>query len=155
MKERIVAAGIVAFALAYAAGAVALKVGRLSEPGAGLFPAAIACALLAAAGLHAWRTFRGGAEDRGHPWTQLAPAGIAATLVAYPFLLQRLRFLLSTFLILVVLYRLLGVRRTATSLAAAAVTTLVSFVVFAGLLGVVLPSGAAELSILGLLGVSG
>jgi hypothetical protein len=155
MKERIVAAGILVFALAYAAGAVALRVGSLAEPGAGLFPAAIACALLVAAGLHAWRTFRGNREDEGRSWAQVAPVGIAATLVAYPFLLARLSFLLSTFLVLFVLYRLLGFKRAATSLAAAATTSLLSFVVFAGLLGVVLPSGAAELSILRLLGVSG
>jgi hypothetical protein len=156
MKERIVAAGILAFALAYVAGSLALKVGTLAEPGAGQFPAAIALALLAVSGVHAWRTFRDGArEEKGHAWGGLAPAGIAATLVAYPFLLRSLSFLLSTFLVLFVLYRLLGFKRSLTSLAAAAVTSVLSFLVFAGLLGVVLPSGKAEASILRLLGISG
>jgi putative tricarboxylic transport membrane protein len=156
MKERIVAAGILAFALAYAAGSLALKVGTLAQPGAGQFPAAIAFALLAVSGVHAWRTFRNDArEEKGHAWARLAPAGIAATLVVYPLLLRSLSFLLSTCIVLFVLFRLLGFKRSLTSLAAAAVTTVLSFVVFAGLLGVVLPSGAAEGSILRLLGISG
>lgn len=156
MKERIVAAGILVFALVYAAGSVSLKVGTLAEPGAGQFPAAIAFALLAVAGVHAWRTFRAPSEgDSIRSWTRIEPVGVAASLVVYPVLLRTVSFLAATVIVLFVLFRLLGFKRNATSFATALVTTLVSFVVFAGLLGVVLPSSRVEESILSALGVGG
>ena len=145
MKERIVSLGILIFALVYLAGAVSLKVGTGARPGAGLFPAAVAVALLAVAGFHAWRTFRSQIEeDTAHSWTQLAPAGIAAALVVYPFLLQTLNFLVSTALVLFVLFRLLRFKTTLVSLVTALGTTVLSYFIFAGLLGVVLPAGPLE-----------
>jgi putative tricarboxylic transport membrane protein len=149
MKERIVSLGILLFAMVYTAGSVALKVGTLAQPGAGQFPAAIAFSLLAVAGFHVWRTFRSTArKDEGHSWTQLAPAGIAAALIVYPILLKTLSFLLSTFIVLFLLFRLLRFRTTLTSFLTALVTTVLAFVVFTGLLGVVVPSGVVEQSIL-------
>ncbi len=145
MKERIVSLGILIFALVYLAGSISLKVGTGARPGAGMFPTAIAVALLAVAAFHAWRTFRSQIEeDRTHSWTQLAPAGIAAALVVYPFLLHMLDFLLSTSLVLFVLFRLLRFRTTLVSLLIAVGTTALSYFIFAGLLGVVLPAGAME-----------
>ena len=124
-----------------------LKVGTLAQPGAGQFPAAIAVCLLAISGFHAWRTFRKTAEkEEGHSWTQLAPAGIAAALIVYPILLKTLNFLLSTFLVLFVLFRLLRFKTTTVSFLTALVTTLLSFIIFAGLLGVVLPTGSSNSS---------
>jgi putative tricarboxylic transport membrane protein len=152
MKERIVSLGILIFAMVYTAGAIALKVGTLAQPGAGQFPAAIALCLLAISAFHVWRTFRSTAEkEEGHSWTQLAPAGIAAALVVYPLLLKTLSFLLSTFIVLFVLLRLLRFKTTLTSFLTALMTTLLSFIIFAGLLGVVVPSGVMEQFILTLL----
>lgn len=155
MKERIVALGILVFALAYLATSVSLKVGTLEQPGPGQFPAAIAIGLLAMSAYHAWKTFRRTSEDKSHSWTQIAPAGIAASLLVYPVLLHLLSFLLATLIVLAILYRLLGFKNLATAVLTAAATSIVSFVVFAGLLGVVLPSGTAEMSILRVLGVGG
>jgi len=152
MKERIVSLGILIFAMVYMAGAIALKVGTLAQPGAGQFPAAIAFSLLAVSAFHAWRTFQRTAEnDEGNSWTQLAPAGIAAALVFYPILLKTLSFLLSTFIVLFVLLRLLRYKTTLTSFLTALVTTILSFVIFAGLLGVVVPSGVMEQFILAIM----
>jgi len=154
MKERIVSLGILVFALVYLAGSLSLKVGTLAKPGAGQFPAAIAFCLLAAAAFNVWRIFRRTAEkEDGHSWTQLAPAGIAAALVIYPFLLKMLSFLLSTFLVLFVLFRLLRFKTTLTSFLTALFTTLLSYIVFTGLLGVVLPAGISEGFILKIMGL--
>lgn len=154
MKERLVSLGILVFALVYLAGSVSLKVGTGARPGAGMFPTAIAIALLAVAAFHAWRTFRTPAEqDQGHSWTQLAPAGIAAALIVYPFLLHALDFLLSTCIVLFVLFRLLRFQTTSISLLTAIGTALCSYFIFAGLLGVVLPAGLAEEFILKLAGI--
>ena len=145
MKERIVSAGILAFALAYLAGSLSLKVGTLAQPGAGLFPAIIAFFLLAVAAFHAWRTFRTtGERTEGHSWTELAPAGIAAALIVYPILLKGVNFLLSTFIVLFLLFRLLRFHTTLVSFLTALIATLVSFIIFAGLLGVVVPGGFVE-----------
>ncbi len=154
MKERIVAVALLVFALVYLAGSLALKVGTLAEPGAGQFPSFVAIALLAVTAWHAWKTFRAAAgEDKSHSWTQLAPAGIAAALLVYPVMLRTLSYLLATFLVLVALFRLLGIRKTTTTVFTAGLTTVLSFIVFAGLLGVVLPSGVAELALLRVIGV--
>ncbi len=154
MKERIVSLGILVFALVYTAGAVALKVGTLAQPGAGQFPAAVAISLLAVSGFHAWRTFRKtcGAEE-GHRWMQLAPVGIAAALVVYPVLLRTLSFLPSTFIVLFVLFRLLRFKTTTVSFLTALATALLSLIIFAGLLGVVLPTGVVEQFILNVAGL--
>ena len=154
MKERIVSLGILVFAMVYTAGAIALKVGTLAQPGAGQFPAAIALCLLAISAFHVWRTFRRTTEiDEGHSWTQLAPAGIAAALVVYPILLKTLYFLFSTFIVLFVLLRLLRFKTTLISFLTALFTTILSLIVFTGLLGVVLPSGVMEQIILTILGL--
>jgi len=152
MKERIVSLGILLFALVYLAGSISLKVGTLAQPGAGQFPAAIAFSLLAIAGFHVWRTFRKTAEkEEGHSWTQLAPAGIAAALVAYPILLKALSFLLSTFIVLFTLLLLLKFKTRLISFLTALAATILAFIVFSGFLGVVLPSGVMEQFILQIL----
>ena len=110
-----------------------------------MFPAVIAVALLAVAGYNVWRAFRAGiVQDEGHSWTQTAPAGIAAVLIVYPFLLHSLDFLVATSVVLFVLLRLLQFKTMLVSLLTAAFATLLSYVIFAGLLGVVLPAGVME-----------
>jgi len=154
VKERIVSLGILLFALVYTAGAVALKVGTLAQPGAGQFPTAIAIALLGTSGLHAWRTFwKTSGNEEGHRWMQFALVGIAAALIVYPILLKKVNFIPSTFIVLFVLFRLLRFKTTAISFLTALVTTLLSFIVFTGLLGVVLPAGVMEQFILQITGL--
>ena len=154
MKERLVSLGILVFALVYLAGSITLKVGTGARPGAGMFPTAIAVALLAIAAFHAWRTFQASiGQDEGHSWTQLAPAGIAGALIIYPVLLHALNFLLATSIVLFVLFRLLRFKTTFVSLLTALGTTLFSYFIFAGLLGVVLPAGSMEEFILKITGL--
>jgi hypothetical protein len=153
MKERIVSVGILIFALVYLASSIALKVGTGARPGAGLFPTVIAVALVAVSAFHAWRTFRTAVRaDEGHSWTQIAPAGIAAVLIVYPVLLQSLDFLLATSIVLFVLFRLLRFKTVVVSLMTAVGATVASYILFAGLLGVVLPAGVAEELILKAMG---
>ncbi len=152
MKERIVAIALLVFALVYLAGSFALKIGTLAEPGAGQFPSFVAIALLVATAWHAWKTFRTTAQDRSHSWTQIAPAGIAVALLVYPIMLRTLSYLLATFIVLFALFRLLGIKKQSTSLLTAGLTTVLSFIIFAGLLGVVLPPGVAELAVLSAIG---
>lgn len=154
MKERIVSLGILVFALVYLAGSLSLKVGTLAQPGAGQFPAMVAFFLLVIAAFHTWRTFRKTSpKEEGHSWTQLAPAGIAAALIFYPILLKTLSFLLSTFIVLFALFRLLRFKTTLISFLTALFTTLLAFIIFAGFLGVTLPNGFMEGFILKTMGL--
>jgi len=70
----------------------------------------------------------------------------------YPYLLDTLNFLVSTSLVLFVMFRLLRFRTTLISLLTAVATTVFSYFIFAGLLGVVLPAGAMEEFILKMTG---
>lgn len=152
MKERIVSLGILVFALVYLAGSISLKVGTLAQPGAGQFPAAIAFCLLAVAAYHVWRTFQKGAEEeKNRGWLQIAPLGIALILVLYPVLLKTFGFLLSTFIVLFSLFRLLRFKTTLISFLTALFTTLLAFILFAGALGVVVPGGFWEATLLKIL----
>jgi hypothetical protein len=154
MKERIVSLGILVFALVYLAGSLSLKIGTLAQPGAGQFPAIVAFFLLVIAAFHAWRTFRKiSSKEKGHSWTQLAPAGIAIVLIVYPILLKTVNFLTSTFLVLFVLFRLLRFRTTTISFLTALVMTILTFIIFTGLLGVTLPNGFMEGFILKTMGL--
>jgi hypothetical protein len=154
MKERWVSLGILIFALVYLAGSISLKVGTGARPGAGMFPTTVAVALLAIAAFHAWQSFRAPIEkEKGHSWTQLAPAGIAGALIVYPFLLHTLDFLLSTSIVLFVLFRLLRFKTPLVSVLTALGTTVFSYFIFAGLLGVVLPAGIMEEFILKITGL--
>lgn len=149
MKERIVSLGILVFALTYLAGSLSLKVGTLAQPGAGQFPAVVAFFLVGIAAFHAWRTLKKTLpKEEGHRWTQLAPAGIAAVLIFYPILLKTLSFLISTFIVIYALFRLLRFRTAMISFLTALFTTLLAFIVFTGLLGVTLPNGFIERFIL-------
>ena len=145
MKERIVSLGILLFALVYLAGSISLKVGTLAQPGAGQFPAAIAFCLLAVSAYHVWRTFQKKTEketNRGR--LQIAPLGIAVILALYPVLLKTGGFLLSTFIVLFSLFRLLRFKTIPVSLLIALCMTLLAFMLFAGALGVVVPGGFIE-----------
>ncbi|MGE5575928.1 MAG: tripartite tricarboxylate transporter TctB family protein [Syntrophothermus sp.] len=145
MQERAIAIGILIFALIYLASSIALSVGTLAEPGPGFMPAAVGTLLLLVASFHAYRSFRGPAGQGGeNGWFKAAPLGIALATLAYPFLLRPLRFLLSTFIVLFVLFRLMRYKTTLISLIIAAAATVASFLIFSRLLGVVFPAGFLE-----------
>lgn len=143
MQEKIIALGILVFALIYLAGSISLSVGTLTQPDPGFMPAAIAALLLVAAALNAYRCFRQAAEDKG-TGPLLKPMGVALVTLAYPFLLRPLHYLLATFIVLFILFRLFRYKSPAVSFLLSAVITVASFVIFSKLLGVVLPAGTLE-----------
>jgi putative tricarboxylic transport membrane protein len=151
LKERVVALGFVLFALVFVAGSISLKVGTMARPGPGLMPAAVGIAILVFSVYNAVLRFRekpAAEEDTGG--LAVAPGGIAVATLVYPLLLGYLNYLLSTFLVLAALLLVLRFKSKPVAVATALVTTLVSFVLFAKLLGVTLPSGILEDLILGL-----
>lgn len=140
MRERAVSIGILVFALVYLAGSIPLKVGNLAQPGPGFMPAGIATLLLVVAGLHAYKSFHQPSEETENPWNKLIPWGIAAVTLIYPLILERIGYLLATFIVLVALFRLLKFKTVLISLVTSLLVSVVSFVLFAKLLSVMLPS---------------
>ena len=144
MKERVISLGILVFALVYMAGAIVLKVGTPEDPGPGFVPAAIAFALMVVAAYNTYKSFRNVTEDKGEKWLQLAPVGIGVAIVLYPFILRPLNFLIATFLVLFALLWIMRFKSLTVQLSTALLTTVVAFILFSKLLGVVLPSGFLE-----------
>lgn len=145
MKERVISVGILVFALTYFAGSMALKSGTLAQPGPGKFPVAIALCLLVAAAWNVWRRFQErGIGDERRRWAHIKPTGIAVILILYPVLLNTCSFLISFFIVLFALFRLLHFKTMWVSLMTALFTTIIAFVVCSGFLGVVVPGGAME-----------
>lgn len=144
MKERVISLGILVFALVYLAGSIALKVGNLAEPGPGFVPAGIAFALLLAAAYNAYKSFKETAKEEGETWLKMAPIGIALSIVIYPIILRPLSYLIATFLVLFSLLWIMNFKSRLVQFTTALFTTVLSFVIFSKILGVVLPSGFLE-----------
>ena len=156
-KEKVTASILVAGSLVYSFGCLHLKAGTLASPGAGLIPRLIGALLILFTSLHCWRTFRSkggspeaGEKTKGARINYLASLGMAACVVAYPFLLRNLKFLLATFIVVFAMLVLLRYRGVVVSFLVSLAVTVASFLVFSRLLGVVLPGGILEQFLLSL-----
>ena len=137
--EAVVASALLALASYVLIAALRMPRGTLALPGPGFFPAALAGLLgVAAVGLLA-RVGLGRASDepvslgRGHVVTTLASlAGVA-------LVLERLGFLVTLSLFLIVLFRALSPLGWLRSAVAAVATTVVAYLFFHTVLGVSLP----------------
>lgn len=129
--------------LAVAARSFRLGLGTWGEPGPGFFPfwAAVLFGSLAFAGLLQALV---GRPMPAPPWQlrgQWRLAVLVAVLAAYAVSLEPAGFLLSTFALLLVLFRLMGSRGVVRLVAGSGVISVVVYSVFKFWLGVQLPSG--------------
>lgn len=133
-------------AIAY--GAHDLGVGSLNNPGPGLFPFIIGIAMAALSLSVAVTEMRtamsapvakppGGASAGG----MFPVVAVIGALVFYTLALERIGFLLCTFLFLSVLFAALGRKNILISVAAGAAITLGAYLAFAKLLKITLPVG--------------
>ncbi len=150
-KERITACALLALSLLYSFGCLRLKIGALENPGAGLIPRVIGFLLLVFTAIYCYQVFRSQAgrkeaekPEKASRTNYLASLGIAACVVAYPFLLRNLKFLLATFIVVFAMLLLLKYKRMLSSLLISSLITVASFLIFSRLLGVVLPGGTLE-----------
>ncbi len=137
--EAVVAAALLALAVYVGVAATRMPRGTLALPGPGFFPAGLAVLLgVAAVGLLA-RVGLGPAIDeavalgRGHVGT------ILASLAGVALLLERLGFLVTLSLFLLVLFRALSPLGWVRSAVAAVATTVAAYLFFHTVLGVSLP----------------
>lgn len=150
MKERVIAIGFFVFSLVYLAGSISLKVGTLEEPGAGMMPAFFAGALLITAAYNLYKSLKDAPQEDGEKWFQLAPVGVAISLIIYPIILEPLGYIISTFIVLAALLIVLRFKSRWVSVVTALVSTLVSYILFAVMLSVILPTQFLEDLILSL-----
>jgi putative tricarboxylic transport membrane protein len=142
MKERVISLIILVFSMVYLAGSISIDVGTIAQPGPGFLPAGIAIALIVAAGVNVYKAFRT-SKEQGEGF-QVTPVAMAACLFVYPIILKPFYFVVATFVVLFILLRLMKFKSLPVSLVTALVITIISYYIFANLLGVVLPSGPIE-----------
>ena len=123
--------------------AAKLPFGRTNAPGAGFFPAVLAAllAVVALAGLIA--ALRGGGKPEGEDsrlvWKKIILTVTA--LLAFGFIFEYVGYLVTTFLFVAFLLRIVERKSWAQTGAVALSASLVSYVIFGLLLGAPLPAG--------------
>jgi hypothetical protein len=143
-RELAAAAALLAFGLFAATQALGLRFGRVAAPGPGFFPLCLAAALcLVSIGLlvqarHLAPGHALAARAGARGW---AVAGTLGALLAYALVLERLGFLLATFLLLVFFFKALQRQRWLVVLSGSLATSLLSWLLFKIWLGVNLPGG--------------
>jgi hypothetical protein len=150
-KTRITALGLFGFSVLYLYGGWHLKWGTMKNPGPGFMPSLVGVLLFICTGIHVYRTFTGGRRDEGpsqgtgiHGPRYGVVLGIFACVVLFPLLLVHLKYLLCSSALVLVMLLLLRYKTPLMCLAAAVLISLVSYLIFARLLGVALPMGFAE-----------
>jgi putative tricarboxylic transport membrane protein len=123
--------------------AAKLPFGRMNAPGAGFFPVVLAALLgaVSLAGLIA--AFRDGGERQSHEshlfWKKIILTVTA--LAAFAVIFERVGYLVTTFLFVAFLLRIVERRSRALAAAVAFAASLVSYLIFGLLLGAPLPAG--------------
>jgi len=150
-NQKITAFILLGFSLLYFFSSLRLKLGTLKNPGPGLIPVGIGCLLLLCTGIYLTRVLREkppGAEreapSQQGPKNYLAIFGILGCTLAYPFLLEYAKFILSTFAVAYVMLVLLKPPGSLFSFFLALGMAVGSFLIFSLLLGVALPGGFLE-----------
>jgi hypothetical protein len=149
--QKITAFILFGFSLLYFFSSLRLKLGTLKYPGPGLIPVGIGGLLLLCTGIYLARVLRvkppGGKKREEGPRGEknyLAIFGILGCTLAYPFLLEYGKFVVSTFAVAYLMLVLLKPSRSLFSFFLALAMAVGSFLVFSRFLGVALPSGFLE-----------
>lgn len=140
-------AGVV-FALAVCYGALGMPMGTIGNPGPGFLPFWVGAALTTLSLALVMRAFFKGDAPVGESVEPRHPrhvVGTLAGLVFYALALETLGYLVTTFLLLSVLVRMLGQRRWPATLAFSALATGGSYALFGLWLGAPLPKGLIPL----------
>jgi putative tricarboxylic transport membrane protein len=146
VKQKLFAVGWFCFSVLYLAGGWGLNAGTPQKPGPGFLPRIVGVGLLVLTGLYLWQTLRkpGEPQNACGPFHLKSVLGLAAGLMAYPFLLFHLNFILATFLVVYTMLWILKYKGPVWDSLIAISLAVMSFSVFALGLGVSLPSGPIE-----------
>lgn len=154
-KEKIAALLLFVFALVYLYGCLKLRIGHVGNPGPGFLPLVVGLLLIFFTGLNLLRTLyrrplagHADEEDSTSKANLFIALGTVACVVAYPFLLRGLKYVVSTFIVMFLMLAINRYKHPALNAVMALVIALASFVFFSMILGVVLPNGWVETFIL-------
>ena len=150
-NQKITAYILFGISLLYFFSSLRLKLGTFKNPGPGLIPVGIGVLLLLCTGLYLarilWKKAHEGEKQEQGPRSEknyLAIFGILGCTLAYPFLLEYAKFIISTFAVAYLMLVLLKPSRSLFSFFLALGMAVGSFLIFSLLLGVALPSGFLE-----------
>ena len=150
-KEKITASVLWAFSFIYLYGCLRLKLGTVKNPGPGFIPALVAILLLLCTGTYFYKVFKGKRTEREitektteREVNYRVVFGIVGSIVFYIVLLGYLKFIVTMLITVFLMLVLLRFKTLTFSFLTAIGITVISFVVFARLLGVALPSGILE-----------
>jgi putative tricarboxylic transport membrane protein len=150
-KEKITAAALVGFSALYFVSSLRLEIGNLRNPGPGFFPIVVGFFLTVCTTIYLIRVIKRRTTVREEVPAAVerkdyrAIASIIASGIAYPLVLDTLKFLVSTFAVTFFMLYMLKPKKVLFSLLLAISMTIVSFIVFSRLLGVGLPMGPLEI----------
>lgn len=147
-KEKIISLGLLLFAVIYCYGSLQLKLGVVANPGPGFVPLVVAVLLIVASSLHVYRLFAVKTEGKGNDSPtekNMAPLCLGCFLILYPLLLSILDFVAATTLLVLGTLRILQYKNLVWSLVTAVLMSIITYVVFARILGVALPTGFIEI----------
>ena len=142
-RTRTFGLGVAILGGAYLALALQLPMHTLNGPGAGVFPVVVAGVLMATGALVALWPAAGPATENEDdaPGSFRATAVVFAALVAFCLLFQRLGYIASGVLLMIAVLRAFRAPWTVAA-AVSVVSVLVTYAVFATLLGLTLPRGS-------------
>jgi len=150
-NEKITAFVLFGFSLFYFLSSWRMKIGTTRNPGPGFIPVITGSLLLFCTAAYLIRVLRpkpgAGKEEKAVPRGEknyLAIFGILGCTLAYPFLLEYGKFIVSTFAVAYVMLVLLKPSRSLLAFFLALGMAVGSFLIFSLLLGVALPSGFLE-----------
>ena len=147
MRRSDIAAGLIllGFAGVILLQSHSLTFGSIRTPHTGFFPSVLAVLLLLLSLMLLGQALRQ-SESRAHLWQVTAEGWkrIGSTLgamIGFALLLEGIGYLLSTFIVMVFLLRAIEPQRWIVVITVALSTALISYVIFASLLGIPLPAG--------------
>ena len=143
--EIIAAAALAGFAGYILFESTRLRIGSFRVPQTGFFPRVLGFLLVLLTLIELLRALRqpesanASAKIASEGWFRIG--AILATMIGFALVLERLGFLLATFILMVLLLRAIEAPRWSKVIIVALVTSLLSYGLFAWLLGVPLPAG--------------
>jgi len=150
-KEKLLAIILCGFSWLYLYGCWHLKLGALNNPGPGFIPLLVGILLCGCTGTYLYNVYqsKGRVQGEGEKTEEggenfVVLLGILASIIAYPFILEKLNFILSTMMVIFVMLVLLKFKNAFYSFFLSFGITVIAFLIFAIFLGVSLPSGILE-----------
>jgi hypothetical protein len=130
-----------AFAIFVSLESIQLGLGTPTAPGSGFMPFVMAMAMLLLSLLLFKQGYSLRKEDAEQPKFKTSSLFIILSLMGYIIIFKRLGYLLSSFVLWIVIFKFIGTKRWLAVLAESILVTILSYIIFGMALGLNLPAG--------------